>query len=50
MHIDLAPKAMAEHFLALHSPQRPFVLANSWDVVTAQLFAREGFQAIEQEI
>ncbi|HYM61133.1 MAG TPA: isocitrate lyase/phosphoenolpyruvate mutase family protein [Thermoanaerobaculia bacterium] len=46
MNISLAQKALAEQFLALHRMQRPFVLANCWDVVTAALFAREGFQAI----
>jgi 2-methylisocitrate lyase-like PEP mutase family enzyme len=44
--ISLAQKARAEQFLALHRMGRPFVLANSWDVVMAALFAREGFQAI----
>jgi 2-methylisocitrate lyase-like PEP mutase family enzyme len=39
-------KAMADRFLALHRMQRPFVLANSWDVVTAKVFAQEGFPAI----
>ncbi len=46
MIMSLAQKALAEQFLALHRMGRPFVLANSWDVVTAALFAREGFQAI----
>src|SRR6266498_1659603 len=46
MIISLAQKALAEQFLALHWRGRPFVLANSWDVVMAALFAREGFQAI----
>jgi 2-methylisocitrate lyase-like PEP mutase family enzyme len=41
-----AQKALAAQFLALHRMNRPFVLANCWDVVTAALFAREGFQAI----
>lgn len=43
---DLAQKARAERFLALHRRSRPFVLGNCWDVVTALLFAREGFEAI----
>ena len=46
MNISLTQKVTAEQFLALHRMPRPFVLANSWDVVTAQLFAKEGFQAI----
>jgi 2-methylisocitrate lyase-like PEP mutase family enzyme len=39
-------RVLAEEFLALHRMHRPFVLANCWDVLTAALFAREGFQAI----
>jgi 2-methylisocitrate lyase-like PEP mutase family enzyme len=46
MKTSPAQNAMAERFLALHRLRRPFVLANAWDVVTARLFAREGFQAI----
>jgi 2-methylisocitrate lyase-like PEP mutase family enzyme len=42
----LAQSAIAEQFLALHQPHQPFVLANCWDVVTARLFEREGFQAV----
>ncbi len=46
MGVSPEQKVLAEKFLALHSPGRPFVLANSWDVITARLFAREGFRAI----
>jgi 2-methylisocitrate lyase-like PEP mutase family enzyme len=46
MNISLPQKATAEQFLALHRSPGPFVLANSWDVVTARLFAQEGFRAI----
>src|SRR5574342_1097588 len=46
MNISLPQKATAEQFLALHQSQGPFVLANSWDVVTARLFEQEGFRAI----
>lgn len=46
MNISLTQRATAEQFLALHRAQGPFVLANSWDVVTARLFAQEGFRAI----
>lgn len=46
MNVRPEQKALAAQFLALHRMQRPFVLANCWDVVTAALFAREGFQAI----
>jgi 2-methylisocitrate lyase-like PEP mutase family enzyme len=46
MNISPTQRATAEQFLALHRSPRPFVLANSWDVVTARLFAQQGFQAI----
>ena len=46
MHISPTQKERASKFLALHRIKRPFVLANCWDVVTALLFAREGFPAI----
>ncbi|HEY0591404.1 MAG TPA: isocitrate lyase/phosphoenolpyruvate mutase family protein [Thermoanaerobaculia bacterium] len=46
MIVNDRQRALAEQFLALHRMQRPFVLANCWDVVTALLFAREGFPAI----
>jgi 2-methylisocitrate lyase-like PEP mutase family enzyme len=46
VNISSNQKNMAERFLALHRSSRPFVLANCWDVVMAQLFAQEGFQAI----
>lgn len=46
MKIGVRQRLLAEQFLALHRRGRPFVLANSWDVVTARLFAREGFEAI----
>jgi 2-methylisocitrate lyase-like PEP mutase family enzyme len=46
MNISPTQRATAEQFLALHRSPGPFVLANSWDVVTARLFEREGFQAI----
>ncbi len=46
MNTTPGQQATAEQFRALHRSGRPFVLANAWDVVTARLFAREGFQAI----
>ena len=46
VRINQDQRAAAERFLALHRLGRPFVLANAWDVVTARLFAREGFPAI----
>jgi 2-methylisocitrate lyase-like PEP mutase family enzyme len=33
-------------FRALHNPAKILVLPNAWDVVSAQLFAQAGFQAI----
>jgi 2-methylisocitrate lyase-like PEP mutase family enzyme/uncharacterized protein YceH (UPF0502 family) len=46
MLVSSAQKERASKFLELHRMNRPFVLANCWDVVTALLFAREGFPAI----
>ena len=46
MRMSPTQEERARHFLSLHRMKRPFVLANSWDVVTALLFAREGFLAI----
>ena len=42
--IDTARRA--QHFHALHHTDRPLVLPNAWDVITARLFEDSGFPAI----
>src|SRR5438132_4877553 len=38
--------ARATRFLALHSGERPLLLANAWDCGSARLFAALGFEAL----
>jgi len=37
---------MAERFRALHTPGRPLLMPNAWDIGSAALFASLGFEAI----
>ncbi len=41
-----AQNEQAERFLALHSSERPLLLANSWDPGSAKLFTSLGFRAL----
>ncbi len=38
--------AKAESFRAMHRGERPLVMANAWDAITARLFEAEGFAAV----